>query len=71
MLSAGDGVELSATLGGPIQPLLRVLATLDLTELVLEDPDLEESVLELYGTIRGNGNGNDGNGRRRRKGHGA
>ena len=71
VLPAGDGVELSATLGGPIQPLLRVLATLDLSELVLEDPDLEESVLELYGTIRGNGNGNGGNGRRGRKGHGA
>ena len=55
VLPAGDGVELSATLGGAIQPLLRVLATLKLTDLVLEEPDLEESVLELYGTIRGNG----------------
>ena len=54
-LPAGDGVELSATLGGAIQPLLRVLATLQLTDLVLQEPDLEESVLELYGTIRGNG----------------
>ena len=47
-MPAGDGVELSATLGGAIGPLLRVLATLQLTELVLEEPDLEESVLELY-----------------------
>jgi ABC-2 type transport system ATP-binding protein len=77
VLPAGDGVELSATLGGAIQPLLRVLASFTLTELVLEEPDLEESVLELYGTIRGNGNGGNGNGgtngggRRRRRGHGA
>ena len=81
MLPAGDGVELSATLGGAIQPLLQVLAALKLTDLVLEEPDLEESVLELYGTIRGNENGGKGAGnrnggigvdkRRRRKGHGA
>lgn len=84
VLPAGDGVELTATLGGAIQPLLQALASLQLTELVLEEPDLEESVLALYGTIRGNGGGNgdrpgDGNtsrargpaGRRRRKGHGA
>ncbi len=57
VLPAGDGAELSATLAGPIQPLLKVLATLELKELVLAEPDLEESVLELYGTIRGNGNG--------------
>ena len=66
VLPAGDGVELSATLGGAIQPLLRVLASLTLTELVLEEPDLEESVLELYGTIRGNGNGNGNGGTERR-----
>jgi ABC-2 type transport system ATP-binding protein len=74
VLPAGDGIELSATLGGAIQPLLRVLASLELTELVLEEPDLEESVLELYGSIRGNGTGRsdlNGNGRRRRRrGHG-
>ena len=70
VLPARDGVELSATLGGAIQPLLRVLAGLELTELVLEEPDLEESVLELYGSIRGNGSGMadiNGNGRRRRR----
>ena len=77
VLPAGDGVELSATLGGTIQPLLQVLATLRVTELVLEEPDLEESVLELYGTIGGNENGGNGagstngGGRRRRKGRGA
>jgi ABC-2 type transport system ATP-binding protein len=77
VLPAGDAVDLSATLGGAIQPLLQILATLQLTDLVLEEPDLEESVLELYGTIRGNGNGGNGAGntngagRRRRKGHGA
>ena len=55
VLPAADGVELSASLAGPIQPLLKVLATLELKDLVLAEPDLEESVLELYGTIRGNG----------------
>ncbi|KUM33289.1 ABC transporter ATP-binding protein [Arthrobacter sp. EPSL27] len=75
VLPAGDGVELTATLGGAIQPLLQALASLQLTELVLEEPDLEESVLALYGTIRSNGNGGGagsaGAGRRRRKGRGA
>jgi ABC-2 type transport system ATP-binding protein len=75
VLPAGDGVELTATLGGAIQPLLQVLASLRLTELVLEEPDLEESVLELYGTLGSNGSANggavNGNRRRRRKGHGA
>ncbi|MDI3211379.1 hypothetical protein [Arthrobacter sp. AL12] len=64
VLPAGDGVELSATLGGAIRPQLQVLATLKLTELVLEEPDLEESVLELYGTIRGSENGGNGAGYR-------
>lgn len=58
VLPDGPDIELSATVTGPIQPLLRVLATLELRDLVLAEPDLEESVLKMYGTIRGNGNGN-------------
>ncbi|MEC5182101.1 ABC transporter ATP-binding protein [Arthrobacter sp. CG_A4] len=69
VLPAGDGVELSATLGGAIQPLLQVLASLTLTDLVLAEPDLEESVLGLYGTI--NGNGTEDGRKRRLQGHGA
>ena len=48
VLESGDGVTVSATLEGAIQPLVRVLGSLQLTDLVLEEPDLEESVLKMY-----------------------
>lgn len=57
VLKEGDGVELSATLEGAIQPLLQALASLRLTDLVLEEPDLEESVLKMYGSLGNNGRG--------------
>ncbi|TVU65645.1 ABC transporter ATP-binding protein [Paenarthrobacter nitroguajacolicus] len=41
-------VEATATLSGKVQPLVQALARLDLTDLVLEEPDLEEAVLTLY-----------------------
>jgi ABC-2 type transport system ATP-binding protein len=59
----GDGageaaVEATATLSGQVQPLVQELARLKLTDLVLEEPDLEEAVLTLYtGHYVGNGNG--------------
>ena len=65
----GDGaaeaaVEATATLSGRVQPLVQELARLNLTDLVLEEPDLEEAVLTLYtGHYVGNGNGRGGNGR--------
>lgn len=55
MQNAGDGVDLSTTWEGPIQPLIHTLAALELTDLVIEEPDLEESVLKMYGTGPGNG----------------
>ncbi len=64
----GDGaaeaaVEATATLSGRVQPLVQELARLNLTDLVLEEPDLEEAVLTLYtGHYVGNGNGRGGNG---------
>ena len=64
----GDGaaeaaVEATATLSGRVQPLVQELARLNLTDLVLEEPDLEEAVLTLYtGRHVGNGNGRNGNG---------
>ena len=64
VLPAGDGVELTAVLEGSIGPLVQALAGLQLTDLVLEEPDLEESVLRLYGN---SGNGRRGNGLRRRE----
>ncbi|MHC6221976.1 ABC transporter ATP-binding protein [Arthrobacter sp. MMS24-S77] len=62
VLEMGDGVEVSAVLEGDIQPLVQALSTLRLTHLVLEEPDLEESVLKLYG-MTGNGKRN-GTGRK-------
>ncbi|AFR30078.1 ABC transporter ATP-binding protein [Arthrobacter sp. Rue61a] len=41
-------VEAVATLSGHVQPLVQELAKLNLTDLVLEEPDLEEAVLTLY-----------------------
>lgn len=46
--SIQDSVEADATLEGEISPLIQALSTLALTDLVLEEPDLEESVLKLY-----------------------
>ncbi|ALV42522.1 ABC transporter [Pseudarthrobacter sulfonivorans] len=48
VLESGGSITLSATVEGAIQPLVRALGTLDLTDLVLEEPDLEESVLKMY-----------------------
>ncbi|MDI2023012.1 hypothetical protein PJL18_03558 [Paenarthrobacter nicotinovorans] len=45
---ASGTVEATATLSGHIQPLVQELARLHLTDLVLEEPDLEEAVLTLY-----------------------
>ncbi|TFD45175.1 ABC transporter ATP-binding protein [Cryobacterium frigoriphilum] len=45
--SAGT-TEATATLGGEIRPFIQAISTLALTDLVLEEPDLEESVLRLY-----------------------
>ncbi|MBG6180543.1 ABC transporter ATP-binding protein [Arthrobacter sp. CAN_A1] len=42
-------IDMTATLEGAIQPLVRALAPLELSDLVIEEPDLEESVLTLYG----------------------
>jgi len=40
--------EAIATLEGAIGPFIQAISTLALTDLVLEEPDLEESVLKLY-----------------------
>ena len=46
---AFEGSRLVATLSGPIQPLLTVLARHQVASMLLEEPDLEEAFLELYG----------------------
>lgn len=48
VLGSGGSVTVSATLAGPVQPLVRALGALELTDLVLEEPDLEEAVLKMY-----------------------
>lgn len=46
---AGDA-EAVATLSGEIAPFVQAISTLQLRDLALEEPDLEESVLKLYST---------------------
>ena len=46
----GPAPRLQATLQGDPNPLLRALAAFEVTELTVEEPDLEESVLRLYGS---------------------
>ncbi|WP_019483412.1 ABC transporter ATP-binding protein [Arthrobacter sp. TB 23] len=58
--TAGELTEISATHEGAIRPLIRALAPLQLADLVIEEPDLEESVLTLYGTGRNDGTGRNG-----------
>lgn len=48
VLGSDGTVTLTAALEGDIQPLVQALASLQLTDLVLEEPDLEESVLKMY-----------------------
>ncbi|HAP89461.1 MAG TPA: ABC transporter [Arthrobacter bacterium] len=50
---SGGSVTLAATVEGAIQPLIRALGRLELTDLVLEEPDLEEAVLKMYSSPAG------------------
>ena len=50
ILEVDAAIDVSATLEGAIQPLIHALAPLQLANLVIEEPDLEESVLSLYGS---------------------
>lgn len=43
------GLRLTGTSTGDIGPLVAALARFELRDLTLEEPDLEESVLHLYG----------------------
>lgn len=49
-LRDADGVlQLSGTVEGAIDPFVKALARFDVRDLSVEEPDLEESVLRLYG----------------------
>jgi ABC-2 type transport system ATP-binding protein len=52
-LANGDAVRLSATVDGDIDPLVKLLARYRVLDLAVEEPDLEESVLQMYGSERG------------------
>jgi ABC-2 type transport system ATP-binding protein len=45
---AVDGRRFTATLTGPVDPLLRLLATHEVESLLVAEPDLEEAFLDLY-----------------------
>lgn len=51
--SAAGGIHLAATIEGAIDPFIKALARFDVQELTVEEPDLEESVLRLYGAGSG------------------
>ncbi|MBD3758720.1 MULTISPECIES: ABC transporter ATP-binding protein [Micrococcales] len=46
--AAGDLVRVSATARGDIDPVIRAIAAGTIRDLTVEEPDLEESVLDLY-----------------------
>jgi len=48
VLPTATGAEATAILTGALSPFVRAIASLTLTDLVVEEPDLEESVLRLY-----------------------
>lgn len=45
----GEVVRIHATWDGDLNPLIRLLATYHVLDLAIEEPNLEESVLNLYG----------------------
>ncbi|WP_353987106.1 ABC transporter ATP-binding protein [Ruicaihuangia caeni] len=46
---ARDPVRVAATIDGPVDPVIKALARHLVVDLTVEEPDLEESVLSLYG----------------------
>lgn len=51
--ATGASVHLSATIEGAIDPFVKALAQYEVLDLTVEEPDLEESVLRLYGDATG------------------
>ncbi|WP_082041130.1 ABC transporter ATP-binding protein [Microbacterium sp. MEJ108Y] len=50
-----DGIlSISGTVDGAIDPFIKVLARFEVRDLTVEEPDLEESVLRLYGASAAN-----------------
>lgn len=53
VMESRTAVTVGAVLAGDVQPLVQLLASLQLTDLVIEEPDLEETVLKLYSGAEG------------------
>ncbi|MBT2484430.1 MULTISPECIES: ABC transporter ATP-binding protein [unclassified Microbacterium] len=49
VVASGEAVRLSATVEGDIDPFVKAIARHRIVDLAVEEPDLEESVLRLYG----------------------
>ncbi|MCU1481711.1 MAG: transporter ATP-binding protein [Subtercola sp.] len=47
--ATGTGTEVRATVSGDIDPFVKAIASFAIVDLAIEEPDLEESVLKLYG----------------------
>jgi ABC-2 type transport system ATP-binding protein len=52
-----EPVRVTATIDGDIDPLVKMLARHSVLDLAVEEPDLEESVLQLYGPSANGQNG--------------
>ena len=55
--STATGASATAILTGALSPFVHTIAALTLTDLVVEEPDLEESVLRLYSGQSGTAHG--------------
>jgi ABC-2 type transport system ATP-binding protein len=49
----GEVARVSATVRGAVDPLIRALTSGHIVELTVEEPDLEESILDLYSRTEG------------------
>lgn len=50
--TVGESVRLAATVEGDIDPFVKAIARHRIVDLAVEEPDLEESVLRLYGSTK-------------------
>lgn len=51
--ASGESVRLSATIRGDVDHVVKALAQFTVRDLTVEEPDLEESILDLYSRTNG------------------
>src|SRR5690606_17859448 len=51
--TSGDLVRVTATIRGEADPIVKALAQFTVRDLTIEEPDLEESILDLYARTDG------------------